>query len=93
MPDLKATELTGPDGAPLVEPPTRRDELLGSMETALCILAAVREGQEAEKELNALDAPEIEIDPGTRSRLVPEPLSAPIHPGNSVAHGRTRHHS
>ncbi len=33
LPDLKATELTGKDGAPLIEP-TRRDQLYSSMELA-----------------------------------------------------------
>ena len=62
LPDLKATELTGKDGAPLIEP-TRRAELLGTMEAARLILATLREGVEAETEFNELDAPTIDAEP------------------------------
>ena len=62
LPDLKATEITGADGAPLIEP-TRRVELLGTMEAARLILAALREGVEAEAELDEMDAPTIDAEP------------------------------
>ncbi len=62
LPDLKATEITGADGAPLIGR-TRRVELLGTMEAARLILAALREGVEAEAELDEMDAPTIEAEP------------------------------
>ncbi len=71
LPDLKATELTGKDGAPLIEP-TRRVELLGTMEAARLILAALREGVEAEAELDEMGAPTIDAEPV----LIPSPEDA-----------------
>ncbi len=64
LPDLKATELTGKDGAPLIEP-TRRDELYSSMELARRTAFMLRAGDDAKRELAALGAPE--------SQLIPEP--------------------
>ncbi len=71
LPDLKATEITGADGAPLIEP-TRRVELLGTMEAARLILAALREGVEAEAELDEMGAPTIDAEPV----LIPSPEDA-----------------
>ena len=62
VPDLKSAELTGAGGTPLLEP-TRRAELLGTMEAARLILATLREGVEAEAEFNELDAPTIDAEP------------------------------
>ena len=59
------------DGAPLIEP-TRRVELLGTMEAARLILAALREGVEAEAELDEMDAPTIDAEPV----LIPSPEDA-----------------
>ncbi len=68
LPDLKATELTGKDGAPLIEP-TRRDELYSSMELARRTAFMLRAGDDAQRELAALNAPEIDTEP----QLIPEP--------------------
>ncbi len=68
LPDLKATELTGKDGAPLVEP-TRRDELYSSMELARRTAFMLRAGDDAQRELAALDAPRIDTEP----QLIAEP--------------------
>ena len=54
LPDLKATELSGPDGEPLIAP-ARRDELVSSMGAARQILATLREGEEAAGELAQMD--------------------------------------
>ena len=62
LPDLKSQELTGAGGTPLVEP-TRRVELLGTMEAARLILATLREGVEAEAEFDEMDAPTINAEP------------------------------
>ncbi len=71
LPDLKATEITGADGAPLIGR-TRRVELLGTMEAARLILAALREGVEAEAELDEMGAPTIDAEPV----LIPSPEDA-----------------
>ena len=61
LPDLKATELTGKDGAPLIEP-TRRDKLLTTFESAMIIGLALRKGEEAKRELDETSpAKEVEI--------------------------------
>ena len=54
LPDLKATELSGPDGEPLIAP-ARRDELMSTMGAARLILATLREGEEAAGELAEMD--------------------------------------
>ncbi len=68
LPDLKATELTGKDGAPLIEP-TRRDELYSTMELARRTAYLLAAGDAANQELAALDVPRIDAEP----QLVPEP--------------------
>ncbi len=68
LPDLKATELTGKDGAPLIEP-TRRDELYSTMELARRTAYLLAAGDAANQELAALDVPRIDVEP----QLVPEP--------------------
>ncbi len=49
LPDLKATELTCKDGAPLIEP-TRRDELYSSMELARRTAFMLRAGDDAQRD-------------------------------------------
>ena len=68
LPDLKATEITGADGAPLIEP-SRRDELYSSMELARRTAYLLAAGDAANQELAALDVPRIDAEP----QLVPEP--------------------
>jgi hypothetical protein len=89
LPDLKATEITGADGAPLIEP-TRRVELLGTMEAARLILATLREGVEAEAEFDEMDPPTINAEPV----LIQSPEEAedaetlpvtPAHPRSAVS--------
>ena len=72
LPDLKATELTGKDGAPLIEP-TRVDELYSSVEVARRIAFVLAGGLEAKRELDGMDAPTIDTEP----ELVPKPESEP----------------
>ncbi len=67
-PDLRATELTGKDGTPLIEP-TRCDELLSKMEVARRIAFVLAMGDEAKKELAKMDAPRSDTEP----QLIPEP--------------------
>ena len=59
LPDLRATELTGKDGAPLIEP-TRHDELYSTMEIARRIAFVLASGAEAKRELAEMDAPTID---------------------------------
>ncbi len=68
IPELRGEVLTGEDGAPLIEP-SRRDELYSSMELARRTAFMLRAGDDAQRELAALDAPMIETEP----QLVPEP--------------------
>jgi hypothetical protein len=68
IPELRGEVLTGEDGAPLIEP-TRRDELYSSMELARRTAFMLRAGDDAQRELVALDTPRID----TERRLVPEP--------------------
>ncbi len=72
LPDLKATELTGKDGAPLIEP-TRRDELYSSMELARRMAFVLAAGDDAKRELAALNTPKIDTEP----QLIPEPEPEP----------------
>ncbi len=69
LPDLKATELTGKDGAPVIEQPTRHDQLISSMELARRMAFVLAAGDAANRELAVLDAPRID----TESQLVPLP--------------------
>ena len=62
LPDLRATELTGKDGAPLIEP-TRHDELYSTMEIARRIGFVLASGAEAKRELAEIDAPTIDAVP------------------------------
>lgn len=68
IPELRGEVLTGEDGAPLIEP-TRRDELYSSMELARRTAFMLRAGDDAQRELAALDAPGID----TNLQLIPEP--------------------
>ncbi len=68
LPDLKATELTGKDGAPLLEP-TRRDGLHSKMELARSLAYVLAAGDDAKRELAALDEPTIDTEP----QHIPEP--------------------
>ncbi len=80
LPDLKATELSGPDGAPLVEP-TRRDELYSSMELARRTAFMLRAGDDAKRELAVLDAPGPQLIPETVTVTdAPEPPIEPTEP-------------
>ncbi len=60
LPDLKATELTGKDGAPLIEPPTRRGELYSTIDLARRMAFVLAAGDAANQELAVLDAPRLE---------------------------------
>ncbi len=68
IPELRGEVLTGEDGAPLIEP-TRRDELYSSMELARRTAFMLRAGDDAQRELAALNTPKID----TESQLVPLP--------------------
>ncbi len=75
LPDLKATELTGKDGAPLIEP-SRRDELYSSMELARRTAYLLAAGDAANRNLAGLDTPKI----GTEPQPIPEPETATKEP-------------
>jgi hypothetical protein len=61
IPELRGEVLTGEDGAPLIEP-TRRDELYSSMELARRTAFMLRAGDDAQRELAAMDAPKIDTE-------------------------------
>ncbi len=71
IPELRGEVLTGEDGAPLIEP-TRRDQLYSSMELARRTAFMLRAGDDAKRELAALDAP--------GPQLIPEPETATKEP-------------
>ncbi len=71
LPDLKATELSGPDGAPLIEP-TRCGELYSKIEPARRIAFVLASGLDAKRELAKMEAPRIDTEP----QLIPEPEDA-----------------
>jgi hypothetical protein len=80
LPDLKATEITGADGAPLIKP-TRRDELYSSLEVARRTAFLLAAGDAANQEIAVLGAPRID----TESQLIPEPETAGKEPEPPVA--------
>ena len=64
LPDLKATELSGPDGAPLIEP-TPRDKHLSTLEAArhiAFVLDKAARGTDAKMKLDKMGAAEIDAD-------------------------------
>ena len=71
MPDLKATELSGPDGEPLIEP-TRREELWSAMETARRFAFVLASGTDARNELDEMGPETIDMEP----EPTPEPQDA-----------------
>ena len=79
LPDLKATELTGKDGAPLIER-TRHDELYSTLELARRTAYLLAAGDAANQELAPLDVSRIDTDP----QLVPEPETATKEPEPAV---------
>ena len=54
IPELRGEVLTGEDGAPLIEPPTRRGELLSTMELARRTAYLLAAGDAANKDFAAL---------------------------------------
>ncbi len=86
LPDLRATELTGKDGAPVIEQPTRRVELMSTLDTAMHLGLALRMGEEAKKELAELDEsttdtePELILEPEAPSKPVKKPEAPPVEP-------------
>ncbi len=68
IPELRGEVLTGEDGAPLIEP-TPRDELFSKVELARRMAFMLRAGDDAQRELAALDTPGIDAEP----QPVPEP--------------------
>ena len=62
LPDLKATELSGPDGAPLIEP-SHYDELMSTTEAAQRIAFILAKGVGAKQELDEMGASTIDIEP------------------------------
>ena len=72
LPDLKATELTGRDGTPVIKP-SRHDELYSSLELARRTAYLLAAGDAAIQELSVLDAPRID----TVSQPIPEPELEP----------------
>ncbi len=83
IPELRGEVLTGEDGAPLIEP-SRRDELYSSMELARRTAFMLRAGDDAQRELAAMDAPKIDTEP----QLIPEPEpeTATKEPESPVVH-------
>lgn len=81
LPDLKATELTGKDGKPLIEP-THVDELYSTMEVGRRIAFVLAGGLEAKRELDGMDAHGIDTEPEMtpEPEPEPEPPSAPPEP-------------
>ena len=61
-PDLKAQELSGPGGSPLLEP-TRREGLQSRMELARSVAFVLAQGDDAKRKLAEMDAPEIATEP------------------------------
>jgi hypothetical protein len=86
LPDLKATELTGAEGAPLILPPTRREELVSSAELARRMAFLLAKGAEAKRELDAGPPDTIIVEPEPSDVAldapedVPEPEEEPDDP-------------
>ncbi len=82
LPDLKATEITGAGGTPLIEPPTHRENLMSNLELAMQISFALRKGDEAKKELDAMDGPTAvaEPEPAPEPETATEPPAEPAEP-------------
>ncbi len=85
LPDLRATELTGRDGEPVI-PPTRVDELYSTMEVARRLAFVLAGGLEAKRVLEETDAsgvdpePEPIPEPEAPSKPVEEPPEPPVEP-------------
>ncbi len=72
IPELKGEVLTGEDGAPLIGP-TRRGELMSTLDIAKTIGMALSRGDEAKRELEEMDSPRT----GTKPQRTPVPVSEP----------------
>ncbi len=71
IPELKGEVLTGEDGAPLIVP-TARDELFSKVELARRLAFVLAAGDDAKRDLAALNTPKIDREPQLIAELEPE---------------------
>ncbi len=76
---LQSTTISGDKDAPLI-PPTRRDELFGTVEQARRIAFVLGMGDVAKQELDKMDAPVVDTEPKPIPAPEPEPETVPEAP-------------